>query len=502
MNSRRRGPLPSAQPSDAAATVEEVSRLLGASKQAQGQRHIAAGFDPTTVSPGLRSVGLLFAVFLAYAVLRLPELYEFLFVPRLPLIMAVTLALITIGAVPLAGWGAIWNLVPPVRWQALILAIGILNAPFGIWMSGSITYYLFTYSVSVVVFLVTLVLLRDRKAMATTMSLLLIAITIVAIYTLSDTATTMGKSGRVRLGVTLDPNDLAMIFVALTPMALWMAQRKGGRSFLWSAVAFVAVAAVVPTQSRGAILGLGAVAITLIALGTSGWRRTMYIGGTVIAAIGLFAFASATGADRLADFSDYSGGESRTAIWKRGLVWMTWRPWGFGMDNFPIYFGWLNGNERAAHNSFIQIGMELGVLGGLAFTMLFLHTGRDLLRQRRHALSLAGSHPEAVREATLVTYVIASMAGTATCGFFLSKAYAGIMLFIQGLGLAVLLGYPFRNVAAGRSAPVNPQGPSRIGRGGANRGMGGRATFQNAPPGVVGSRGGGHPGRHGFHGPG
>jgi O-antigen ligase len=345
---------------------------------------------------------------------------------------------------------------------------------------------------------VTLVLLRDRRAMAATMGILLIAIVIVALYTLSDTATTMGKSGRVRLGVTLDPNDLAMIFVALTPMALWMAQRKGGRSFVWSAVAFIAVAAVVPTQSRGAILGLGAVAITLIALGTSGWKRTMYIGGTIIAAIGLFAFASATGADRLGDFSDYSGGESRTAIWKRGLVWMTWRPWGFGMDNFPIYFGWLNGNERAAHNSFIQIGMELGVLGGLAFAMLFLHTGRELLRQRRHALSLAGRHPEALREAALATFVVAALAGTAACGFFLSKAYSGITLFVQALGLAVLLGYPFRHQAAGHGVPATQGTSPRQGRGGGHRVAPAPATFRHAPADlVVPPRRGGLSGHHG-----
>jgi O-antigen ligase len=276
-----------------------------------------------------------------------------------------------------------------------------------------------------------------------------------------------------------------MIFVALIPMSLWMSQRKGGRSFLWSAVAFIAVAAVVPTQSRGAILGLGAVAITLIALGTSGWKRTLYIGGTIVAAIGLFAFASATGADRLGDFSDYSGGESRTAIWKRGLVWMTWRPWGFGMDNFPIYFGWLNGNERAAHNSFIQIGMELGLLGGLAFAMLFLHTGRELLRQRRHALSLGGTHPEAAREAALATFVLASMAGTAACAFFLSKAYSGLTLFVQGLSLAVLLGYPLRHQAAGRTPTTAQVTTARQGRGGGHRTIPARATFQHAPPDLV-----------------
>ncbi len=214
-----------------------------------------------------------------------------------------------------------------------------------------------------------------------------------------------------------------------------------------------------PTQSRGAILGLGAVALTLIALGSSGWKRTIYMFATAALAIGIFTLASAIGADRLSDFSDYSGGESRTAIWKRGLVWMSWRPWGYGLDNFPIFFGWMNGRDRAAHNSFIQIGVELGLLGLMAFVLLWAHTARELLRQRRHAMSLHGAVEGAAREASLATMVLASMAGTATSGFFLSKAYAGITLFVQGLGLATLLGYPFRDIGRPESTPGHDTSP-------------------------------------------
>jgi O-antigen ligase len=449
---------------ESSATVEEVSRLLGedAAKAAGSTRRRKAGFSRTEVSPGLRSIALLLGVFLAYAVLRIQELYPALDVPNLPLIMAIVLALTVVGATPFSGWKEIWLAVPPVRWQALLLVLGIVTAPFGIWMSGSLTYYLFTYSVSVIVFLVTVVILRDRRAMAVTLRLLLIAIGVVAAYTLSDAATTMGKTDRVRFGITLDPNDLAILFVALVPMALYMAVRKGGRSVGWTAVAVLCAVGIVPTQSRGAILGIGAVAVALIALGTSGTKRTLYVLGTVAVAVAIFSVASATGADRITDFSDYSGGESRTAIWKRGLVWMTWRPWGYGMDNFAIYFGWLNGNERAAHNSFIQIGVDLGVLALLAFAMLYLHTGRELLRQRRHALSLRDGAPEAEREAALASFVIAMMAGTAVAGFFLSKAYSGITLFAQGLGIAVLLGYPYWNRTGDAAAPAaEPSGRRR-----------------------------------------
>ncbi len=74
----------------------------------------------------------------------------------------------------------------------------------------------------------------------------------------------------------------------------------------------------------------------------------------------------------------------------------------------------------------------------------------------------------AAREASLATMVLASMAGTATCGFFLSKAYAGITLFIQGLGLATILGYPFRELQTPSSPTQDPTAadgrPTRTGR--------------------------------------
>lgn len=484
---RRMRPLAGQGSSGPSATAAEVSRILGDEPMptVQAARRTRPGFSRTEVSPGLRFVALLLGVWLAFAVLRIQELYTWLAVKNLPLLLGATLGLVVIAATPVAGWRQIWDAVPPVRWQVLLVVLGVVTAPLGIWMGGSITYLLTTYSVAIIAFMVTVVVLRDRRALGTALAIMLLALTAEALYTFSSSAVTMGSTGRVRFGWTLDPNDLAMLFVAFTPLALWMAQRKGGRSIGWLAIAVLLVLAIVPTQSRGAVLGLGAVAVTMIAFGTSGLKRILYIGGITAAAIAVFALASATGADRLADFSDYSGGESRTAIWKRGIVWMTWRPWGYGMDNFPIYFDWLNGNERAAHNSFVQVGVELGVLGLVAFAMLFAHTARELLRQRRHAMSLQHRLSGAASEASLASFVLASMAGTAATGFFLSKAYSGIVLFIQALGIAVLLGYPYwsdlgQSVATdtaaanpsprGRSVGAPPRAPVSAGRPLAGRG--------------------------------
>jgi hypothetical protein len=105
------------------------------------------------------------------------------------------------------------------------------------------------------------------------------------------------------------------------------------------------------------------------------------------------------------------------------------------------------------------------VLGLFAYTMLWFQTAKRLLHQRRHALSLRYQVPGAEREASLAGLVLASMAGTIVTGFFLSKSYAGITMFVQGLGIAVLLGYPFREAATVTSAPQPDVMPGRRQRG-------------------------------------
>ena len=87
-------------------------------------------------------------------------------------------------------------------------------------------------------------------------------------------------------------------------------------------------------------------------------------GGVAIFAI----LATGIGAnERFGDLSmdDYnvSGNEGRFYYWRQGVVWMIKRPWGYGLGNYGTYFGMLNGEERAAHSTWVQYGVDLGVAG-------------------------------------------------------------------------------------------------------------------------------------------
>lgn len=443
-----------------AAVLEQLSRVLHepqlAAQAATPHRHKASGWSAVSGSSALVVAAVLFGVYLCYAVLRMQEAYPELAVRRLPMMMSIVIVFAVLASTPLDGWKTVWAMVPPIRWQVLIVCLSVITAPIGIWMGGSLHFVAERYSISLIVFVSSVILLRDRRALAMALRVLMFAGAVLGAYALSDTAKTIrqGAERRVKVGVTLDPNDLAQIFVVLVPLALYMAQRKGLKSVLWYVAAGYMVIAILPTQSRGGLLGIGVVALVLLSFGTSPWRRVLNVIGVAAGAVGLVLASKGPGGAHLDDFSDYGGGEGRIAIWKRGIFWMTRRPWGYGIDNFPLYFGWLNGPDRAAHNSFVQIGMELGITGGVAFVMVWFLLIRGLLQQRGHATRLSKRIPDAGREAMLTTMMLAAIAGCIATGFFLAKAYDGITLFVQGLGCAVLLGYPYRNELAPAVAPA------------------------------------------------
>ena len=129
-------------------------------------------------------------------------------------------------------------------------------------------------------------------------------------------------------------------------------------------------------------------------------------------------------------------------IWKRGIDYMmTYPVFGVGVGAFPMAEGTLaleareqrqygrNVKWSAAHNPFIQIGAELGVLGLIAFVALLVGAFRTLSKVRR------GSPAEAAMFAQLLT---ACLVGFMVGAFFSSQAYASYLYMLLGLivGLA------------------------------------------------------------------
>src|SRR5690606_16043849 len=182
---------------------------------------------------------------------------------------------------------------------------------------------------------------------------------------------------------------------------------------------------------RGAMLGLVSAAFALIFVGATGWKKTFLLVVFAVGAVGISTAATTGMMDRFLDFGsdDYNiaGNEGRMFFWRQGMVWMIKRPWGYGISNFPTFFGWMNGPDRAAHSMWIQYGMELGVAALVAVVALCWLLIRGHRRNRKAALQLAAAVPAERKlgesEAALSGHIIAMMAGCLVTGTFLSNAY-------------------------------------------------------------------------------
>ena len=134
----------------------------------------------------------------------------------------------------------------------------------------------------------------------------------------------------------------------------------------------------------------------------------------------------------------------RVAVWKRGASYMFQRPiLGVGVKAFPVAEGTISPlaarqnygiglKWSAAHNSFVEIGAELGIPGLVAFMMMLGGAVSRLERERRRLKA------EQVRIRNLMVCVSAALVGFVSAGFFLSQAYYAFLYVTLAAAVAVL----------------------------------------------------------------
>jgi len=267
----------------------------------------------------------------------------------------------------------------------------------------------------------------------------------------------VGADGRLGDLAYYDANDFAMLIVCTLPLAVFFARRPGKWHYRLLAIGAILLfmVGVVRSGSRGGFLGLIAVAGTLL-LTFRAVSKKLRI-GVVIA---LFALLASTATDTYWGFiqtlahpeSDYNWAgkskEGRVEIWKRGLGYMAKRPLlGVGPQNFPQAEGQLSEQAQyaktmgrgqfkwsAAHNSFVQIGAELGIFGLIALLTLLYKTFKTLNPITR------AKGPPGDQAAALAQVLRATMVGYIVTAFFLSQAYAAYLYITLGIvmGLAKL----------------------------------------------------------------
>jgi O-antigen ligase len=263
----------------------------------------------------------------------------------------------------------------------------------------------------------------------------------------------LGASGRAQVGGTYDPNDTAFVMVCLLPtVVMLMAVEKGWRRWLLVPVVGLCLLANIMTKSRGGFVTLLVVALILI--GKLPSRQTALKLGTVVGGVLIFTmFAPQSYWDRVATIwgggseeaqsDEYlrSGLTPRWELWKTGVTIMLENPLlGVGLGNFTIAEGMTHGGTKlgsgkwtAPHNSFTQIGAELGVLGLVLFVYLLYRA----LRNCRTVIRVTKRNPHLRHHFYLAQGLQVSVYGYIVGGMALSHAFSDFLYFL--IALTVLL---------------------------------------------------------------
>ena len=252
----------------------------------------------------------------------------------------------------------------------------------------------------------------------------------------------------VRISGTIgDPNELAALLVAGTVFAGVLAaitKEAALRVAAGSAVVLF-LAGIVYTVSRGGLLALF-VALIAACLLAGRWRgRTLVVTGLGLMTMVIY-FASFAGLDARDRVTTVEGGSGRTDIWKVGWRMVEDQPiHGIGSGNFPIssihYLlepGVLERDEfiidtpKVAHNTYLQILAELGIVGLALFLTIIGFSIRCAVKAARWF----GSHGDTQMELVARGMVVA-LVGILAADFFISEQFGKQLWLLLGLGPAL-----------------------------------------------------------------
>jgi probable O-glycosylation ligase (exosortase A-associated) len=266
----------------------------------------------------------------------------------------------------------------------------------------------------------------------------------------------------------MDNNCFGVSLVTVLGPAMALALSSKTRSGRWLAAAAAAfiLHTTLLTFSRGAMVGLVAVAITAFVMMP---KRPKYIGAMVIALLLAIRFTGPQLAERYASaFASEQerdgSSQSRLDLWRDCLTVIEQYPlFGVGPANWPIVassYGWPAG--KSAHSVWMETAAETGVPGALALMLFFGLAGIKLWPIARARLTETNRY-----EVILAGGVVLSIVGFAVSGQFVSVPGLEVPYYIVMLG-AVMLKCRSGEVVAGaaqnvfrRPLPYQPAAPLR-----------------------------------------
>jgi O-antigen ligase len=313
-----------------------------------------------------------------------------------------------------------------------IFCLAIISVSFSVYKSQSLEYI----STSLLgTILLIILILKTCTSLAVIRHYLLAIVfsaTLLAYGVMSE-----GGNGRLSVGESLDPNDLALYLISIVPLVftqIFIVNKI--KKIILSICVGLFLFAIISTGSRGGFLGLVTVVLTLFFQKmprVSGGYYSMFnlkkILLIVAAVILMYSIAPAEYWQRIDTMSnpsqDYNVDDDRgrLAIWEQGIDMTLKYPWGIGVAAFASAQGMLEGGYyQTAHNSLIQIAGELGFLGLGLYLILFIKTIKYLNKvivDKHETISVDTKFTAIGLRTGLFGFFISS--------FFLSQAYAPLL---------------------------------------------------------------------------
>lgn len=291
---------------------------------------------------------------------------------------------------------------------------------------------------------------RNRRDGIRMLAALVVGATIAAISAVLSPATSEAAVYDRATGTVGDPNELAAALVVGLAIAAAFAANRHIKSH-WRALsalsALLCFAGIMLTLSRGGLLGLFVAMMLAVLLGGQ-WRRRMAGMCAAVVLLGVFYFtfiASVPAQQRIVNAN--GGGTGRLSLWTIGLRMIKANPLkGVGTGQFeiasPHYLlrpgliprgDLILATPKVAHNTYLNILAELGLVGGvLFFAIIVLCVGCHLAAIRRF------QRDKDERMEMLARGLLIGFGGYLVTLMFISDEYAKLLWILLSLGPIML----------------------------------------------------------------
>ncbi|MBI3187678.1 MAG: O-antigen ligase family protein [Gammaproteobacteria bacterium] len=335
---------------------------------------------------------------------------------------------------------------PTIGVLIFLVAWILLSVPFGVYPGQSLVFITQSYWKVLITFLLVIAYVSTMDDVGNLVWVYISSVGMLAIITILSAG-----FGRMEINADVyDANDTALQFLLALPFAVWKFKSLTGyKRLIALLIALILLIGIVKTDSRGGFLGLVAVVLVIMLQLKTLEKRSLFGIFFMLAMVGcgFLYLADAAYIERISTMltpsQDYNTASStgRLQIWDRGIQMMFMNPiLGVGVYNFMsaegMIFAEIGARYQAAHNSFVQVGAELGIPGLVAFCLLIWRTLKNI-----RSLSAAEiiSNKKITESKNLVaTYSITgAITAFVVSGFFLSAAYITSLYFLLAMAVAI-----------------------------------------------------------------